>query len=553
MKNNIETQNDLIKLLYPELLSDSQPSKKSKNIRYVLYARKSTDDPERQTKSLPDQIFECEKFAKDNNLKIIKTVQEKKSAKEPDIRPKFREMLDKIENGVYDGILAWHPDRLARNMREAGEIIDLIDKGIIEDLKFTSFSFENNPSGKMLLGIGFVLAKHYSEKLGVDVSRGLGRGIKEGKVFENKHGYYKDKNNFLWPDGKNFDILVEAWNLKLRGRTNVEISEFINKRGYQRAKGKGKNVKRIDFQMSHKKLSELFRDPFYTGVHKYGDNFANLVDIYDFTPMVSVKAFKAINKLNNINKAFRTRVRGYREGQRIAEFLNGKVICSECNKPKIAGVTPKRLKNGTIRRYFYYRCETDKCKLKDKSTRAKVITDFVYEFLDQHSFASKEMYKNYKEEIDKMKANRIRELKSELNVVNRRIRDENEKISNIKQLIIKEQKDETIREEFKDDLKEEKKRLAKYLTQKGEIKSLIRKCENINITFAKFLELFKKLPEILRKTRSLNKKDKIIRKIFLNFTVNQKKVLSYKLNSPFKEFMERQKKAKITKSRGSRT
>lgn len=31
--------------------------------KYVLYARKSTDDPQRQVRSIGDQIFECKQLA----------------------------------------------------------------------------------------------------------------------------------------------------------------------------------------------------------------------------------------------------------------------------------------------------------------------------------------------------------------------------------------------------------------------------------------------------------------------------------------------------------
>jgi len=45
-------------------------------------------------------------------------------------------MLDRIEKGEADGILAWHPDRLARNSVDGGKIIFLIDSEKIKFLKF---------------------------------------------------------------------------------------------------------------------------------------------------------------------------------------------------------------------------------------------------------------------------------------------------------------------------------------------------------------------------------------------------------------------------------
>ncbi|MGI6335228.1 MAG: recombinase family protein [Minisyncoccales bacterium] len=69
------------------------------------------------------------------NLTIADTFRESQTAKEPG-RPIFNNMLDRIEKGEADGILAWHPDRLARNSVDGGKIIFLIDSEKIKALKF---------------------------------------------------------------------------------------------------------------------------------------------------------------------------------------------------------------------------------------------------------------------------------------------------------------------------------------------------------------------------------------------------------------------------------
>jgi site-specific DNA recombinase len=74
-------------------------------------------------------------------------------------------MLNDLKKGIYDGILAWNPDRLARNMREGREILDMIDSGYIIDLKFVTHPFTPDANGKMLLGMAFVLSKQFSDEL----------------------------------------------------------------------------------------------------------------------------------------------------------------------------------------------------------------------------------------------------------------------------------------------------------------------------------------------------------------------------------------------------
>lgn len=131
-------------------------------VNYALYARKSTTSEDRQASSIEDQVKECmEKVVVPNDLNVLKVYEESFSAKIADTRVQFKALINEIENGHIDGLIAWHPDRLARNMKEAGAIIDLVDRGLIKDLRFPTFTFENTPAGKMLLGITFVMAKQY--------------------------------------------------------------------------------------------------------------------------------------------------------------------------------------------------------------------------------------------------------------------------------------------------------------------------------------------------------------------------------------------------------
>ena len=94
--------------------------------KFFLYVRKSTDTEERQVRSIEDQTAELKELAKKENLEIAKIFIEKQTAKEPG-RPIFNEMLSRIEKNEAEGILAWHPDRLARNSVDGGKIIWLLD------------------------------------------------------------------------------------------------------------------------------------------------------------------------------------------------------------------------------------------------------------------------------------------------------------------------------------------------------------------------------------------------------------------------------------------
>jgi DNA invertase Pin-like site-specific DNA recombinase len=196
-------------------------------LRYVLYARKSTEDEGSQVRSLGDQIIECKKLAERNGYNICKVVEEAKSAKKPHNRPRFRQLLEDVKSGKYDGIISWHPDRLSRNMLESGEIIDMLDNGELKDLRFVSHQFSNDANGKMLLGMLFVFSKQYSEDLSEKVKRGNRHNLDEGKSAGTpKWGYNRNQETGLYePDG-NFNLIRKGWDMRLEGKTYDEILKY---------------------------------------------------------------------------------------------------------------------------------------------------------------------------------------------------------------------------------------------------------------------------------------------------------------------------------------
>src|SRR3989338_1463742 len=150
------------------------------NNKFFLYARKSTDVEDKQVLSIEAQIAELHAFAKQNGLNVIETFIEKQSAKIPG-RPIFGEMIRRIEKGEADGILAWHPDRLARNSVDGGQIIYLVDCGRIAALKFPQFWFEPTPQGKFMLNIAFGKSKYYVDSLSENTKRGLRQKVRRGE------------------------------------------------------------------------------------------------------------------------------------------------------------------------------------------------------------------------------------------------------------------------------------------------------------------------------------------------------------------------------------
>jgi len=193
------------------------------NNKFFLYARKSTDVEDKQVLSIEAQITELRAFAKQNNLNIIEELVEKQSAKIPG-RPIFGGMIKRIEKDEADGILAWHPDRLARNSVDGGQIIYLIDCGRIAALKFPQFWFEPTPQGKFMLNIAFGQSKYYMDSLSENTKRGLRQKVRRGEYPSVAPiGYINDvRTKSIVVDRKKAKVIKSAFEYYAAGNARLE-------------------------------------------------------------------------------------------------------------------------------------------------------------------------------------------------------------------------------------------------------------------------------------------------------------------------------------------
>lgn len=149
------------------------PLVQNTTIEYCLYARKSTEDDERQAMSIDSQIQEMTELAQREGFYIKEIRRESHSAKESGQRPVFKRLIEDIRNGMFTGILSWAPDRLSRNAGDLGMVVDLMDQGKLQQIKTFSQSFSNNPNEKFLLMILCSQAKLENDQKGINVKRGI--------------------------------------------------------------------------------------------------------------------------------------------------------------------------------------------------------------------------------------------------------------------------------------------------------------------------------------------------------------------------------------------
>jgi DNA invertase Pin-like site-specific DNA recombinase len=142
-------------------------------VRYCLYARKSSEDDERQALSIDSQIKAMLELAKREGLEIAEVRRESHSAKASGARPVFKQLLADIREGMFSGVLTWAADRLSRNAGDLGSVVDLMDQGHLIEIRTHGQRFTNNPNEKFLLMILCSQAKLENDNRGINTKRGM--------------------------------------------------------------------------------------------------------------------------------------------------------------------------------------------------------------------------------------------------------------------------------------------------------------------------------------------------------------------------------------------
>jgi site-specific DNA recombinase len=326
--------------------------------KFFLYARKSTDEPDRQILSIEAQITELREFAEKENLNIVETFIESQTAKIPG-RPIFNEMLKRIEKGEASRILAWHADRLARNSVDGGYIIFLLDSGKLASLKFPTLWFENTPQGKFMLNIAFGQSKYYIDNLSENVKRGLRQKVRNGEQCGVAiTGYLNDKiNHKIIPDPERFYFIKKIFELYATGNYTIkEVRKIITEKGLRSRSGKILTISNIQM---------FLKNPFFYGAFLFNGELHQ----GKHRPAITKKLF------DKVQKVMKSKAHPTKRGQ-VEYTFRGLLTCGECG----CCITSEKQKG-----HNYYRCTKKKQKCEQPYIREELLAEQVSNIIQKVS------------------------------------------------------------------------------------------------------------------------------------------------------------------------
>ena len=319
--------------------------------KFFIYTRKSTDTEDRQVRSISDQLAELKELALKENIEVVDVFVEKQTAKVPG-RPVFNEMLLRIEANEASGILAWHPDRLARNSVDGGKIIYLLDTGKITELKFPTFWCDPTPQGKFMLSIAFSQSKYYVDNLSENIKRGHRNKVKDGIWPQMAPlGYVNVKGAGIVPHPELAPLIRKTFEAYATGNFTLrQIREKFNALGL---KGKSEG------ELAVSNYQKILKNPIYTGLMKYnGEIFEGKHE-----PIIPKKLFDQCQEV--------MMRKSKPKGKGLKTYLyRGFFRCGECG----CFITTETQKG-----HNYLRCTKRKNPCTQKYVREEIITSQIKE------------------------------------------------------------------------------------------------------------------------------------------------------------------------------
>jgi len=362
-------------------------------VKYCLYARKSTEQDEKQALSIESQVKEMLQIAERDGLEVIDIRREAHSAKDSGQRPVFKEILEDLRRDRFSGILTWAPDRLSRNAGDLGSVVDLMDQHHLIEVRTYGQQFRNSPNEKFLLVILCSQAKLENDNKSINVKRGLRTRVEMG-LWPNPAptGYLKEKRM-----DRKCETLVDP------DRAPI-IKKMFERVAYEKWSGR-KIYNWLKFDLNFKSANSnknltlsnvysILQNHFYYGTFEYPVKSGNWYK-GKHEPIITKELFDAVH----------AQMKSQFVRSESKEFAFVKLmVCGLCDSGITAQEKFKKQKNGNVHRHVYYGC----AKSKDRNCKGGYINepDLLKQFeelMDKIDIDEIGIKEKIKEEVERFK------------------------------------------------------------------------------------------------------------------------------------------------------
>ena len=299
----------------------------------VIYTRYSSHN--QRDCSIEQQVADCEIFARQNNLRVVKVYADRHLSGTTDNRPQFQQMLKDAAHGHWAYVICWKIDRFARNRYDSATYKSRLKKAGVRVL-YAKESIPDGPEGILLESVLEGSAEYYSAALAQNIRRGMKYNAEQCKVNSGSipFGYCKGPDGRFAIHEANAEVVREIFRKAAAGMPFVDIANDLNSRGLKTSRGGRWN----------KGSFRLLMNEAYIGVYHFSDTRIE----GGMPALIDQGTFWAANERLKANSSVRGR---HQDGGDY--LLTGKLKCAHCGSYMI-GFSGTG-KSGEL--HYYYGCQ----------------------------------------------------------------------------------------------------------------------------------------------------------------------------------------------------
>lgn len=383
---------------------------------YLVYGRRSTDDPNIQKNSLKYQRTENTLFAFREHLPIAPItldgfctngiISERHSAFKEDIemtfdegavtyrieRPKFYRLVQLLSKGYFKGVIFLCWDRASRNKGDDTVLRKLMKSGI--DMRFTLAQYDKTSAGELHMDIDGMFSEHHSrvtrEKVSLTMRSKRAQGVCTHKA---PVGYLNEGVMEHKPiDPVRGPIIIKLFEMAATGEWSLEdMARWAIEQGFTMPPMRRRRTKE-EMLMEEEddvrtEIEAVCRPPTFNSIHKILSNRFYIGEVIGndgvWVQSTSHEALVSEELFNLVQKRLNKRNKSAHYAEFLEHPLRGLAHCGVCNR-----VYTPYPKKGIM--YYGARCSKG-CANPTKSFNFDYITERVGGLIEKLSFTDEEL------------------------------------------------------------------------------------------------------------------------------------------------------------------
>lgn len=302
----------------------------------VIYARYSSHN--QRDVSIEQQVNACRKYARDNDLDVIRVYDDHAMTGTNDQRPQFQAMIRDSATRAFQVVLVYQLDRFSRDRYDAAIYKRTLRENGVRVLSAMEH-ITDDPTGVLMESILEGFAEYYSRELAQKTRRGLRNNAEHHMVIGTvSYGYQKGQDGRYEIVPAEAAVVREIFTRVAAGEPFTAIAASLNDRGLLTRRGGPWN---------NHSFARMIHNERYIGVYTYDDlRFDDAIP-----PIIDRDLFDRVQALCRTKPCPQGSPRRRKKGDNVY-LLTGKLYCGECKGPMV-GQSGTGLNGGL---YYYYMC-----------------------------------------------------------------------------------------------------------------------------------------------------------------------------------------------------